>query len=302
MQENLREIPEGRTVAPSPEFVPWPARVTRHVADCMMKGNTMNRQVFGGFGAARRAVLIAGLSAMVWLAAGCARQTANILRPPLDPSGETDLRMILGPGDEVEIRFFYTPTLDITQTVRPDGMISMLLVGEVRAAALTPVELEQALKGLYKEKLRDPDINVVLKTQWSRRAYVGGMVVRPGPVSLPAPTTVVEAIMQVGGPRIDYAELKNVLVIRPDGMRRKIGSINLASSFGLESPSDGQTIEAFYLKPGDIVYVPQTRIVEINRWLDQHIHDPFLGAGVRASLGNVDLLYSLGGARGTESW
>jgi len=268
----------------------------------MMKGNTMNHQVARGFGAIGHLALVAVLGAVIWLAAGCARETRSIVRPPLDPSGETDLQTILGPGDELEIRFFYTPNLDVTQTIRPDGIISMPLVGEVRAAGLKPLELGQALKALYKERVLDPEINVLVRNQWSRRAYVGGHVRYPGPVALPAPLTVVDAIMQVGGPKIDYAELRNVLIIRPEGPRRKIGSINLAPFFGLEAPADGQTAEAFYLKPGDIVYVPETRIVEINRWLDQHIHDPFLGAGVRASLGNVEMLYDLSGARGTQSW
>jgi len=245
------------------------------------------------------AALIVGLTA---LALGCTGQTLNMPRPALNPSGELKPRLVLRAGDEVDIRFFYTPNLNVTQTVRTDGMISMPLIGEVKAEGLTPAELSEKLKSLYKGELLEPEVTVIVKSQWWRRIYIGGQVRRPGAYPIPAPTTVMQAIMEAGGPREDYAELRNVLIIRQDGDRRKIGSIDLASAFGRKAPEDGRGAPVFYLQPGDIVYVPETRIVEINRWLDQHIHDPFLGAGVRASLGEVDVLYDLTGSRGAASW
>jgi len=262
----------------------------------------MDRRGSNPGGSAKGRVLIAGLVTALALVWGCSGQTLNIARPPLDTTGEADLHMVLGPGDDVEILFFYTPNLNVLQTVRRDGMISMPLLGDVQAAGLSPAQLAQKLASLYEGQLLDPEITVILRSQWARRVYVGGQVRHPGAYPIPAPMTVMQAIMESGGPREDYAELSNVLIIRQGGERRKIGSIDLSAAFGLAEPEDGGTAPVFYLKPGDIVYVPETRIVEINRWLDQHIHDPFLGAGVRASLGNVDLLYDLSGSRGAESW
>jgi protein involved in polysaccharide export with SLBB domain len=203
--------------------------------------------------------------------------------------------MELAPGDQVEIRFFYTPNLNTVQDVRPDGMISLQLVGEVQAAGLTAAALQQRLAELYGKDLAEPDIAVIVRSQWARAVYVGGEVKEPGAVALPAANrlSVVDAIVRAGGYNPTSAELANVLVIRQKEGRRYVASVDLRSSFGRREP-EAEGIEPFYVQPMDIVYVPETRIVEVDRWVDQNINRliPDVGIFVSTTQGSTTYGYS----------
>ena len=227
-----------------------------------------------------------------WALFGCSGTPAA--RVDLDPRGEIDPRPVLGPGDQLQIRFLYTPNLNATQTVRRDGKLSLALVGDVEVAGSTPQEVSENLKKLYSKELVDPEITVTVTSQWARRVYVGGEVRDSGPISLPAQLSVLEAIMQAGGPKPDTAELSTVLIIRHEGGKTRVGIVDVAKALGWASTEPGEELTPFYLKPGDIVYVPQTKIVQIDRWLKQHIHEPLLGAGVHSWHGNGEYIYDLG--------
>lgn len=175
-------------------------------------------------------------------------------------------RAALMPGDSIEVKFFYTPQLNEVQTIRPDGKISLQLVGEVQAQAKTPAELGGELAKLYTPYLRDPNVTVIVRTFFNRRVYVGGQVTKPGVVEMPAPLTVLEAIIQAGGFDVRDAELGNVIVIRhKDGQR-------YAYSLDLKPLLRGGEMQTFFLEPQDIVYVPQTEIARADQWVDQHIN------------------------------
>ncbi len=246
-----------------------------------------------------RCVGVAGLVVFLGLALGCAELP---VRDELDPRGELNPSVVLGPGDEVEIMFFYTPDLNVLQSVRRDGKIAMPLIGEVVADGLTPAQLSEKLFALYESELVEPKISVFLRNQWSRRVYVGGQVRRPGAVGMPARMSIMEAIMTAGGPREDFAEMRDVLIVRIREGRRLVGAVDLAVAFGVRNPEAGEVQEPFYLQAGDMVYVGETSIVKLNRWVDQHIHDLLLGGGVKATAGTTEWAYDLSGARSAASW
>src|SRR5688572_4153829 len=78
--------------------------------------------------------------------------------------------MVLGPGDEIEIKFSKTPELNIQQRIRPDGMISVQLLGDQQAAGRTPTQLMGQLRDAYSQNdLRDPDVVVIVRAMYSRR-------------------------------------------------------------------------------------------------------------------------------------
>ncbi len=77
------------------------------------------------------------------------------------------------PGDEMDIKFFFNPEIDQTVIVRPDGQISLPLVDDVRAAELTPSELDSLLTQVYARELRKPMITVIVKTFTGQRADRG---------------------------------------------------------------------------------------------------------------------------------
>lgn len=177
-------------------------------------------------------------------------------------------RVTLEAGDVVEIKFFYTPELNETQTVRPDGKIALQLVGEVEVEGKTPADVRAELLDLYAHYLKDPEIAVIVRSLLNRRVFVGGKVMTPGVVEMPGKLTVLEAIMQAGGFDTREAEVRNVVVIRHKDGQRYGYSVNLEPA--LTNTSDGT--EPFYLEPQDIVYVPQTEIAKVGQWVDQHIN------------------------------
>ncbi len=175
-------------------------------------------------------------------------------------------RVTLQPGDVIQVKFFYTPELDVTQMVRPDGKIALQLVGEISVEGRTPGEVQQGLLRLYESHLKDPEISLVVQSFHNQRVFVGGAVLTPGIIQIPARTTVLEAIMQAGGFNLQEAEVRNVVVIRhKDGQR-------YAYKLDLKNAIKGEETEPFFLEPQDIVYVPRAKIVEVNQWVDQHIN------------------------------
>lgn len=183
-----------------------------------------------------------------------------------EPSPDST-QISLRPGDEVEVKFYYTPELDITQMVRPDGKISLQLVGEIEAKGKTPDQLRSELLRLYVSHLKQPEIAVIVRSLLNRKVYVGGEVVTPGVFDMPGETDVLQAVMQAGGFRLPEAEVKNVIVIRHKEGQRYAYPVDLKNAL------EGRISQPFYLQPQDIVYVPRTKITKLGQWVDQHINN-----------------------------
>lgn len=173
---------------------------------------------------------------------------------------------VIQPGDLLEVKFVYWDHLNESQTVRPDGMISLPLVTEVKAAGLTPGELHAQLMDLYRDELKNPEITVLLRTEESRRVYVGGEVNTPGLVELRGRLTAMEAIMAAGGLQKASARLENVLVIR------RIDGHLYARTLNLRGHFKEANLAPFFLEPNDIVFVPRTHIDRANQWVDQYVN------------------------------
>jgi polysaccharide biosynthesis/export protein len=184
---------------------------------------------------------------------------------PVVSSVPEDVRVSLAPGDSIEIKFFYTPELNEAQTVRPDGNIALLLVGEVKAEGKTPAELQNELIQRYSLQLRNPQVTVIVRSLEGRRVYVGGEVKTPGLIPMPGPLTALEAIMQAGGFNLAAAQVENVVIIRYKERQRFGYMLNMKEALA------GRNFQPFYLESRDIVYVPRTRIAELNQWIDQYI-------------------------------
>lgn len=173
--------------------------------------------------------------------------------------------LLLESGDVLEIRFLYWPELDQTQMIRPDGKISLAMISEVRAAGLTPEQLDSRLTELYAGQLKSPDITVIVRTLVSQRIYVGGEVYRPGLIPLQGDMTVMEAIMAAGGFDKRSAQMRNVVVVRRDGEKMHAVTMDLRPALS------SSVSQSFYLAPHDIVFVPRTRIDAVDQWVEQYI-------------------------------
>jgi len=169
---------------------------------------------------------------------------------PTVPANSAPAAYVLREGDILKVSFPGSPNLNSQQQIRSDGKITLPLIGEVNAAGLTPDALQKKLMDLYAPQLSTKEVTVEVQNS-SFPVYVTGAVLRPGKISSDHPITALEAIMEAGGPDYTKANLKDVKVIRQEGNQTKNYILNL------KRVMDGKESEPFYMKPSDIIYVPE---------------------------------------------
>ena len=187
------------------------------------------------------------LCALALLLSGCKS-------PQPTPITEADAAryndITLREGDVLKIVFAGTPSLNTTQQIRRDGNINLPLVGDVKAAGIAPGILEKQILEAYGTQLLSREVTVSLESA-AIPIFVTGMVLRPGKVMSDRPITLLEAIMEAGGFDYSRANMKAIRVMRREGDRVRTFVLNLKAA--IEGASD----TPFYLRPGDMVYVPE---------------------------------------------
>jgi polysaccharide export outer membrane protein len=165
-------------------------------------------------------------------------------------AADTNEAVILREGDILKISFPGSPSLNTVQTIRNDGIITLPLVGEVKAAGNTPAELDQKLMDLYASQLTEKEVTVEVQSSFFP-IYITGAVLRPGKIMSDHPMTALEAVMEAGGFDYTKADMKHVKVIRKEAGGTKNYILNL------KAVMDGTTGAPFYLKPDDILFVQE---------------------------------------------
>jgi polysaccharide export outer membrane protein len=158
--------------------------------------------------------------------------------------------LIIREGDTLKISFPSTPNLDSTQQVRRDGRITLPIIGEVTATGMTPAAFEQVLVKLYAPQLVSKEVTVTVVAS-SIEVYVSGSVLHPGKIQSNHLLSALEAIMEAGGFDNAKANTEAVVVIRNEGGKTRNYIVNLKLVL------EGKQSEPFYLKPSDIIYVPE---------------------------------------------
>jgi polysaccharide export outer membrane protein len=157
---------------------------------------------------------------------------------------------VIGPDDVLQVLYWREKDVSAEVTVRPDGMISLPLLNEVKAGGLTPDELRDKVNELAKKFFEDPSVTITVKTINSRRVFITGSVNKPGAYPLTAPTTVLQLIAMAGG-LTEFADQKNITVMRTEN-----GS-PVSYAFNYKDVSKRKNLEQnIALKPGDTVIVP----------------------------------------------
>jgi len=197
--------------------------------------------------ASDRAIMRAlSLSLLLGLGNGC-QSPAPTTRDPI-PYSEVRLRE----GDVIRIVFPGAPNsnLDTTQQIRRDGKITLNMGGEVTALDKTPSELEKELLKIYDAQLVVKQVVVTINAS-TYPVFLTGAVLKPGKLDANRPLSLLEAVMEAGG--VDYAkaDLKNVKVLRQIDGKLVTFRVNLRETL------KGNQSEPFYLKPSDIIYVPE---------------------------------------------
>jgi polysaccharide biosynthesis/export protein len=251
---SLNPVNDGKTVVQAKQ----PLNIKQEI-NMNKRSNSMALKIFAAVGSRfiAWAVLPLALSTAALLT-GCQSQSSHsatdALKAQAAMSGgltaKTNELMNLREGDVLKISFPGSPSLDTTQTIRRDGKISLQLVGDVDAAGMTPSALEKKLVDLYAPQISSKQVTVQVVSS-SLSVYVTGMVLRPGKVLSDHPITALEAVMEAGGFDYTKANTKNVTVIRQEGNVMKNYKLNLNAVLM------GEQHEPFYLKPDDIVYVPE---------------------------------------------
>ena len=125
---------------------------------------------------------------------------------------------IVGAEDVIRILVWGQAGLSGEFVVRPDGKISMPLIGDVSASDRSPEDLGKEIEEKLKDGkiLNDPNVTVSVAAVHSKKYYIEGEINRPGSFDLAVPTTVMQGLVQAGGFR-DFANKKNIIILRDGG-------------------------------------------------------------------------------------
>jgi len=169
--------------------------------------------------------------------------------PPAAVAPAASDSYVIGPSDVLTITVWKEPTLSGTILVRPDGMISMALLGDVQASGLTPLQLTGQIATKLKKFIQDPNVSVVISQIHSKVIYLLGEVAKPGPVEMTSGMTLLSAIASAGG-LTGYANSKKIYILRNDsGTQQKI-PVNYKDAL------KGNGAFNVALKSGDTIVVP----------------------------------------------
>jgi polysaccharide export outer membrane protein len=156
----------------------------------------------------------------------------------------------LAAGDLLRITFIGNREFDQAQRIRPDGKISLPMIGEVEAAGKRLRSVQADLSRLYKPHLQNNEVLVSLENT-SAVVYVSGAVGKAGRIPFDRPMTAFEAIMEAGGFSPGLANPKKVILIRNENGKHQTRILDLSPAL------KGETSSAFYLKPYDTLQVPE---------------------------------------------
>jgi polysaccharide biosynthesis/export protein len=164
------------------------------------------------------------------------------------PGVSVPLDYLIGPEDVLGVVFWRDTDMSGDVTVRPDGRITLPLIGDLQAAGSRPDVLREQIQKAADKYLSDANVTVVVRQINSRKVFITGQVVKPGPYVIAAPTTVLQLIAMAGGLK-DFADSKNITIVRHEAGQTSSHVFNYKEI----RKNVRQNIE---LKPGDTVVVP----------------------------------------------
>lgn len=200
--------------------------------------------------------------------------TVACIRPPQVPTAmpmpagaptATAAPYRIVPNDVLQIRFFYNKELNVSGPVRPDGYVTLDLVGDVMAAGRTPAELAAQLREDFAPHIPHPEVQVIVRDFAAQLVYVDGEVMTPGAVPIKGPLTALQAVASRGGAK-NTASLGNAVLIRYVGTDE-----GLIQKVDLTGVLKGQAPDVL-LQPYDVVFLPLTPIAQLNIWVEKYIN------------------------------
>jgi polysaccharide export outer membrane protein len=194
-----------------------------------------------------------GITAAALLLAGCESTPAPAEGADRTSTNVEEYR--IGVDDRVQVTVWRNPELSVTAPVRPDGKISVPLIGDVEAGGRAPSEVAESIKKQLSTYIRDPNVAVIITElrshEFLSRVRVTGAVRTPRSMPYRQGMTVLDAVLEAGGVN-DFASPNRAKLYRKTKDKTEVFSIELGNIL-----SKGRLESNLYLRPGDVVTVPE---------------------------------------------
>lgn len=196
---------------------------------------------------------------ILFLQLGACSTTDTVLESEAMSMGEISSMTVkeyrIGIDDQLQVNVWRNPELSIAMPVRPDGKISMPLIGDIQAGGRTPNEVAQDIKQQLSRYVRDPNVTVILSElrnfEYISRIRVTGAVQTPTSFSYRQGMTVLDAVLEAGGVN-EFAAPDRAKLYRQEKDKTRVYEIRLGGIL-----NQGELSTNYMLKPGDIITVPE---------------------------------------------
>ena len=160
------------------------------------------------------------------------------------------------------LQYRYTPELNQTVTVLPDGFVNLNLVGNVKVSDLTVDQAHDVIVQKAKARLNDPELNLILREFQHPYVVVAGQVTTPGKIELRENTTAMQAILLAGG-FLASAQSGQVLLFRKiNSDTAEVKVLKLTNIHKTEQLEHDAQLES-----GDMLLVPRNKVEKISRYM-----------------------------------
>ncbi len=161
----------------------------------------------------------------------------------------------IGVDDQVQVNVWRNPELSVSVPVRPDGMISVPLVGDVMAGGQAPMQVAERIREKLSQFIRDPNVTVIVTDlrshEYLSRVRVTGAVGAPRSLPYRPGMTVLDAVLEAGGPN-QFASAERSRLYRQQEGERTVMKVELEAIL-----KKGDLDTNYVLQPGDIITVPE---------------------------------------------
>ena len=205
-------------------------------------------------------ILFAGLTIFAQTETNKKIPTSKEEPPQLKPAQEK--RYQLAPGDVLEVIYRYTPEFNQTVTIQPDGYIVLEIVGELKVGTLTLEETRQEIIKKASERLKDPEVTLLLKEFQRPYFIVSGEVFQPGKFEMREQMTALQAVMLAGGFK-ESAKSSQIIIFRK--VNQEFAEVKLVNLKGIKKTSDLEN--DLNLETGDIVFIPPNKFSKFEKYI-----------------------------------
>ncbi len=200
------------------------------------------------------------MRALLFLTAGCALIDTAVAQRAPEPHLTTRARYRLEYGDKLDVAFRYTPELNQTVTVEPDGYVNLTATGEIKISEMTLEQATDLIEQIAGGHLREPKVTLTLKDFHKPFYVVAGEVKHPGRFDMDAPTTAFQAVL-LAGDMDTAARSSQIVVFRK--LNAESAEVHVLDLHDMNKAKDLE--HDLMLEPGDMILIPRDRIAKFDR-------------------------------------